>query len=277
MIITAFNESIDLAFDAINVDFVSNYYCDDQQFYLNIPEIAKYLLLPKNNQLIVQMADGLTNNEFINTWLYGTVFAYLLQYRDYLVLHGSAVLVNGKAVIFSGDSGAGKSTTAAAMVARGYSLITDDVVAIKYNNDGNLVMVPGPSKVKLWSDALCKLNKTSDGLVQVISKENKFEVPINHSVPNEIPIAGFYELNHDNETQIITLDEITKIGKIQTLIKNTYRYIMLKPMGKLNRHLHDVAKLSANIKMYRILRPKDKFLLDELVNLIIISSEQDTK
>ena len=54
----------------------------------------------------------------------------MLQHRGYLVLHGSAVLVNGRAVVFSGDSGAGKSTLAASMVHHGYQLITDDVVAI---------------------------------------------------------------------------------------------------------------------------------------------------
>jgi len=47
-----------------------------------------------------------------------------------VVLHASGVELNGRAALFLGSSGAGKSTLAAALVQRGYPLVTDDFCVI---------------------------------------------------------------------------------------------------------------------------------------------------
>ncbi len=48
-----------------------------------------------------------------------------------LALHGSAVAVDGRAVVMLGGSGLGKSTLAAALVAGGGELLADDAVAVE--------------------------------------------------------------------------------------------------------------------------------------------------
>lgn len=186
-----------------------------------------------------------------------------------MVLHGSAVLVNGKAVVFSGDSGAGKSTLAANMVDRGYQLITDDVVAIRADENGQLLIEPGPSRVKLWSDALTQVKKSSNGLQKVINKENKYELPIANSHPNAVPLAKFYELNPTKESEKIKITQQQANDKINTLIKNTYRYQMLKPMGKIAQHFHQIITLAKQIEVYKVVRPSDQYLLNELTNMLI--------
>ena len=66
----------------------------------------------------------------------------LLQQRGYLVLHASAVAAGGTAVAFLGHAGWGKSTTAAALYAQGYGLVTDDVLAVEMSS-GRLMVPPG--------------------------------------------------------------------------------------------------------------------------------------
>jgi serine kinase of HPr protein (carbohydrate metabolism regulator) len=50
--------------------------------------------------------------------------------------------LNGKAVLVCGGSGAGKSTVAAALVQRGYPLVTDDVCAVSPSGTAAPVVHP---------------------------------------------------------------------------------------------------------------------------------------
>src|SRR5690606_16473868 len=72
--------------------------------------------------------------------LFGPVMACLLHRQGLLVLHGSAVVIDGEAHAFLGDKGSGKSTTAAALIAAGLPLVADDVVALDRLEDGRLAV-----------------------------------------------------------------------------------------------------------------------------------------
>src|SRR4029077_3720770 len=98
------------------------------QFLLRIPGIARFLLTAGRN--ILFQAEGATPLEDVAAFLVGTVFGILLHQRKHVALHASAVQVRDKAVLFCGPSGAGKSTLAAALVQRGYPLVTDDLCGI---------------------------------------------------------------------------------------------------------------------------------------------------
>jgi hypothetical protein len=67
----------------------------------------------------------------LRTMLQGRLMAYLLRQRGCLPLHASAVAIDGQAILFLGESGAGKSTTAAAFYSRGHSVLADDVGAVR--------------------------------------------------------------------------------------------------------------------------------------------------
>ena len=66
----------------------------------------------------------------------GTVLAAICQLNGQLVLHASAVAVEGSAVAFVGDSGAGKSTLAAMACLGGADLVTDDVLRVEPHHGG---------------------------------------------------------------------------------------------------------------------------------------------
>jgi len=63
--------------------------------------------------------------------LLGKVMAFLQRQRGWLPLHASTVIVDGKGILFLGDSGAGKSSTAAAFHAHGHTVLGDDLGAVK--------------------------------------------------------------------------------------------------------------------------------------------------
>ena len=65
-----------------------------------------------------------------------------------VVLHGSAVVIDGVAVAIIGPSGAGKSTTAAALLRHGAGLLSDDVVVVD-DADGCIMALPTESHLRL--------------------------------------------------------------------------------------------------------------------------------
>jgi hypothetical protein len=87
------------------------------------------------------------------SYLVGPVLGVLLRYRRVVCLHGSAVVDDGRAVVFIGQPGAGKSTTAAALAQRGYTLLADDIAALE-ERDGVFYVHPAYPGVSLWPKAL---------------------------------------------------------------------------------------------------------------------------
>lgn len=65
----------------------------------------------------------------------------------YLLLHAAVVEKDGLAAVFPGGAGSGKSTLCAAMVHRGWRLLSDEVAPVR-TDDGRVVPVPRPISLK---------------------------------------------------------------------------------------------------------------------------------
>lgn len=85
---------------------------------------------------------------------FGSAVAGLLALRGSVPLHGSAVEVDGRAILICGDGGDGKSTLAAALVVRGARLISDDLSALGLAQDGTPVLAPGRRSIRLHPRAI---------------------------------------------------------------------------------------------------------------------------
>lgn len=88
------------------------------------------------------------------TYLYGPILGLVLRLRGSLALHASAVVVGGFAVGFAGPHGAGKSTLAAALGARGHAVVSDDVLHLR-RAAGQWMAEPFASMLKLWPEGAC--------------------------------------------------------------------------------------------------------------------------
>jgi hypothetical protein len=87
----------------------------------------------------------------------GTVNALLRDLAGHLTLHASAVVMGDRAVVFLGESGAGKSTAAAEMCLRHHaSMLADDVVLLEIGAAGAEVL-PGQTRHRLTHDSCLAL------------------------------------------------------------------------------------------------------------------------
>lgn len=101
----------------------------------------------------------------------GPVMAWILHCQGLFLLHASAVDINGKTVTLMGDKLAGKSTTAAAFVRAGFPLITDDLVAIDFNDGGEPHILPAFAQLKLADDAAAAIDIEGSEAQPLIHKD----------------------------------------------------------------------------------------------------------
>lgn len=124
----------------------TGYYC------FHYCEGLTFLINGEGREVWARWRDPVTLED-ATAFLLGQVFAFVLHVRGLACLHASAASVEGQAVLFLGDSGAGKSSTVAALAERGCPVLTDDVSAIRKDPGGKLVLVPGFPRVCLLPDS----------------------------------------------------------------------------------------------------------------------------
>ncbi|MGH9700627.1 MAG: HPr kinase/phosphorylase, partial [Candidatus Acidiferrales bacterium] len=127
-------------------------YPDGMQFWIDRGGTKIWAVWPATSSL-----------EDAASYLLGPVLGLVLRLRGTTCLHASAVEIHGRAVIFPGEEGAGKSTTAAALARRGHAVLSDDVVALA-ERDGIFLVLPAYPYLSLWEDSVKMLYGAEDAL-----------------------------------------------------------------------------------------------------------------
>lgn len=237
-----------------------------QEFLLKLDNIAGFYVTG-GNEITIEIW-GSDNASDIKLFLLGSVFGALLQQRGYLVLHGSSIEINGKGVFFTGVSGIGKSTLAATFQNKGYRVLTDDVCAVKIDQDGTPYIIPGFPSLKLWKDAAERLDRNVAGLEPIRRNMDKFRIDIETSFYDQpIMLQKIYVLGTEERSDI-ELAEIVGMGKLESVINNTYRYRFLNGQGVKSLHFQQCTSVVNKAAIYNVFRPKNGFMLDELVSVI---------
>lgn len=109
--------------------------------------------LVENGCRITLHRNALAEDKRLVFHLLHSVSAALLRQRGYLVLHASTARTSAGAIAFCGESGAGKSTTLAALLLEGCAMISDDITVLRFAGNGGVETVPGPSRMHLCEDA----------------------------------------------------------------------------------------------------------------------------
>ena len=246
-----------------------NYYftMKENEILFQVPDVATFLI--KEGKKIIVSPESDANEDQLRLYLLGTCMGVILMQRKTLPLHGSVIAIDGKAYAIVGDSGAGKSTLASAFLNQGYQLLTDDVIAVQFDENNIPIVIPSYPQQKLWQESLDHFGVNSDQLRPLFARETKFSVPVEskfHSEP--LQLAGIFELvkSEDNHVQISTIEGLDRLHK---LYYHTYRNFMIEPMGLMEWHFKTSTNIVSNLNLYQLQRPVSSFTVDELQNLIL--------
>ena len=153
--------------------------------------------------------------------LLGPVMGWVLHLKQLFVLHASAVVHRGKTIGFMGDKGAGKSTTAAAFLADGAQILTDDLLAFQLVNPAAPKIMPAFAQVKLNEASAKEMSVEGAEPLPLIMdgfEKRQFRLPSMHNQPTSCDVL--IVLERGLESPAITL--LDHLSSLKALLRFSY-------------------------------------------------------
>lgn len=202
----------------------------------------------------------------LSSFVTGIVTACVLYQRGFLVLHSSAVKINGYTAGFLGESGMGKSTLAAYLqLAMGGNHLTDDALPIVFA-DEKAFGIPGYPQLKLWSDSIKSLGLNLDALPKVYEAMEKRAYRFTQELSSEpVLLNGLFIIE---EGQDLTIERVDFPSSFIEITKNSFMNRYLFETGSNKRHFEQVNKLLKAVPVFKLRRPKIYDLLPEVAAMV---------
>lgn len=168
----------------------------------------------------------------------GPVVAIALHLQGAVLLHASAVVLRGKAIVFAGDAGSGKSTTAAILHRLGYAVLADDVTELEGPSPYRaLESLPA---VRLWPDVVHALFGAAAVFPDRAPSWDKKLVVIEQAPPAEIAAVLFLDARHSAPR----LERLPPRDAWRSLIANVYTRML--PGEAMSRRIFEVTSALAD-------------------------------
>jgi hypothetical protein len=239
------------------------------QFLLNAGRRAGRFFI-KNGKTVLLQRSADAEDEIICTIFCTSVMAVLVQQRGMLVLHANTVVALDSALAIAGESGAGKSTTQAILLASGCKMLADDVTVLKLNSKNQVEVMPGLPKLNLCDDTAVKLGHDLCGLTRNPLRRSKVFAPVPKSdlISTPVLLKTIYSIYIHSGADLIysKLIGATKFAAIQDC--------MYGPQfsEELNKIFELTSKLNNQVSVVSIGRPSKGWSANEIAKYII--SEQ---
>lgn len=234
--------------------------------WFNVDNVAIYHIY-NGDKVEIELYDN-SDPYIVKIYILGAVLGLVLLQKNMIAIHGGAVLINDKGCVFTGDKGAGKSTLTTALRQKGYGFIADDVASI--NLDEEAKIHPGFGYQKICEDTMDKLGYNPIDFVPFNAGENtKYIVPaLDKFIDYEVSFKALFEITVD-DIDDVKIEELSGSKKLDNIIKNIFNVSVLGNAGGIPPIIFNKCiDIARNIKCYKIVRPRDKFTVDDQINLI---------
>jgi len=261
--------TIHLDFDCKPIDYVPIEVAEkpayikitSEEAIIFVKEVGVFLVHGGHEVVVIPAPE--VDDRLIRLYIVGTVMAILLYQRGLLVLHASVVDINGGAVAFLGKSGAGKSSTAAALHARGHKIIADDVAAINLGTSPATVL-PGFPQIKLSTEAAVSLGYDTESLLLLHPLEEKRGYRIKQGFSQApLLLKRIYVLAED---AALDIEPIRPQEAVIELVRHSRPTTLFHSGGA--PHFLQCARLAKELTIYRLKRPRSLSLLPDLAKFV---------
>jgi hypothetical protein len=241
--------------------------------YIRWTGLFEFLVSPDGRRIEYRRLEHATPESF-TVYLLGQVLSFSLVTLGAEPLHGTAVAVGGKAVAFVGDCGYGKSTLGAAMLARGFPLIADDLIALK-ECDGVWMSHVGIPRLKLFPSVARSLLGIAAGAARMNDGTSKLVLPLRPTQTSSpvAPLKAIYVLSapepHADGTPLrIRIDHLSGREAFLEIIRAAFNLIVLD-RSRLQNQFRFAERLAATVPVRRLTHPRDLAALPAVCDALI--------
>lgn len=238
---------------------------DMRRFLLCLPGVGRFLATD-GRTLDAEPESGVPVSELL-PFLLSTGLGAILHQRGGLVLHAATVADRGRAIAICGHSGVGKSTLAAALCHGGCGFVGDDVAAIGLDDLGRPVAWPDGRRLKLFADAINRLDLGSHCVAPVRSGIEKFyvEPPTGGGQlhGDALPLAAIYLLREARPPHVAGIEPVVGADAAQELLNDSYRRRLALILARPGGVVAATAATLRHVPVFRLTRPRDAGLIGE--------------
>jgi hypothetical protein len=236
----------------------------DGRCVINIPDCAR-IGLTDGRDIIVDPAPDVPWSE-IQTWLLGPGLGVICHQRGVLPLHACAIRAGNDGLAIVGNSGAGKSTTATALVQRGHRLLGDDVLVV--DPDTGLAQPCFPM-VKLWDSSLTALDIGPEGQQLVSGRFDKWHMPMQAAFdPAPRRLSAIVHLRADPSARRPVLTRWPRAHAAAVLDAMIYRVYLADALHGRGHVLSAAVRLAARVPVWELVRTTDFADLPEMLDML---------
>lgn len=226
------------------------YHVSDHTIHLHWDDVGSFRI-HAGTEITATRAPGAGEKIFSRT-LTGTALALALFQRGYLILHASAVVANGGAVLFSGDCGFGKSTIASSLHSCGHLLLADDIAAIHVGETTHQVF-PGNQEFKLWPDSVRNIGENEESLHRFTPQAEKRLLPVSERLQRQpVPLRLIYMLGFSEKAGIEPIDLAQATIE---LVRNTYGVTLLHEIRTAD-FFQQIVRVARSVAILRLTRER---------------------
>ena len=204
------------------------------------------------------------------SYLLGPILGLLLRLRGVTCLHASAVAFEDRSVAFVGQTGAGKSTTAAAFAQQGYGVISDDIVAL-VEREGALYAMPAYPHLCLWPESVGMLYDSPEALPRLMPDWDKRRLTLGEEGTRFesrcLPLGAIYVLSERRPDPAPYIEAIRPQNALLALVADTYANKILDREMRA-REFAILGRLVTTVPVRRVYPHEDPTRLAELCRVV---------
>lgn len=209
---------------------------------------------------------------YLLQFVLGYGIAMYAHLHNRLAIHCGSVVADDKCIIISGDSGAGKSTLINEFITDGAIMLSDDVVAVGYDEQGETWIYPAFPQQKICRDAAMKKGLDLEELIYVDPEKDKFAVLHKEQFsaePHKLHSAYYVRCYEPKEGKSeVKVKELIGFDKVSFLINNLYLGCLIPNTGLSAESFKLCVDTVKDCKVYQIKRPLGVDTLEEIKQIV---------